>query len=117
MFSQAGAGLNSAEGALSSKVHLAAAKHVFHCQGVRKTEIDCCLSNRAHVAQLQCVVQCASCHMFCCTVTWLGTRQKSHGLAVCVQIHWPVTGNMGTQVVPSIQETWRAMEKLVKDVS
>ncbi len=44
-------------------------------------------------------------------------RQKSHDHAACVQIHWPVTGNMGTEVVPSIQETWRAMEKLVKDVS
>ncbi|DBA88993.1 hypothetical protein WJX79_009089 [Trebouxia sp. C0005] len=30
-------------------------------------------------------------------------------------IHWPVTGNVGTEVVPSIQETWRAMEELVKD--
>ena len=30
-------------------------------------------------------------------------------------IHWPVTGNVGEQVQPSIQETWQAMESLVKD--
>ncbi|KAK3254545.1 hypothetical protein CYMTET_36242, partial [Cymbomonas tetramitiformis] len=28
-------------------------------------------------------------------------------------IHWPVTGNSGDTVEPSIQETWQAMEKLV----
>ena len=28
-------------------------------------------------------------------------------------IHWPVTGNRGALVTPSIQETWRAMEALV----
>ena len=33
-----------------------------------------------------------------------------------LQIHWPVTGNVGVEVVPSIQETWKAMEQLVKDV-
>ena len=34
-----------------------------------------------------------------------------------VQIHWPVTGSVGHEVIPSIQETWKAMEQLVKDVS
>ena len=33
-----------------------------------------------------------------------------------LQIHWPVSGNVGSEVVPSIQETWTAMEQLVKDV-
>lgn len=28
-------------------------------------------------------------------------------------IHWPVTGNRGAAVTPSIEETWRAMEALV----
>lgn len=28
-------------------------------------------------------------------------------------IHWPVTGNRGEEVTPSIQETWEEMEKLV----
>jgi len=28
-------------------------------------------------------------------------------------IHWPITGNKGDSVEPPIQETWRAMEKLV----
>lgn len=36
---------------------------------------------------------------------------------IYVQIHWPVTGNVGREVIPSIPDTWRAMEKLVKDVS
>lgn len=34
----------------------------------------------------------------------------------CLQIHWPVTGNVGPEVVPAIQQTWKAMEQLVKDV-
>lgn len=28
-------------------------------------------------------------------------------------VHWPVTGNRGAKVTPSIEETWRAMEALV----
>lgn len=34
----------------------------------------------------------------------------------CLQIHWPVTGNVGPEVVPAIQQTWKALEQLVKDV-
>ncbi|KAL4443567.1 hypothetical protein ABPG75_011304 [Micractinium tetrahymenae] len=30
-------------------------------------------------------------------------------------IHWPVTGNIGPEVKPSIQETWQAMEGLVRE--
>jgi len=30
-------------------------------------------------------------------------------------IHWPVTGNVGDAVSPSIRETWEAMESLVRD--
>ncbi|KAI8106531.1 hypothetical protein M9435_001074 [Picochlorum sp. BPE23] len=30
-------------------------------------------------------------------------------------IHWPVTGNVGDTVQPSIRETWEAMESLVRD--
>ena len=30
-------------------------------------------------------------------------------------IHWPVTGNRGAEVSPSIRETWEAMEALVDD--
>jgi len=30
-------------------------------------------------------------------------------------IHWPVTGNTGDEVKPSLEETWRAMESLVKE--
>lgn len=33
-----------------------------------------------------------------------------------LQIHWPVSGNVGPEVVPSIQHTWRAMEQLVAEV-
>lgn len=30
-------------------------------------------------------------------------------------IHWPVTGNVGPEVLPSIRETWQAMEALVRE--
>jgi alcohol dehydrogenase (NADP+) len=30
-------------------------------------------------------------------------------------IHWPVTGNVGSDVRPSVRETWEAMEGLVRD--
>lgn len=30
-------------------------------------------------------------------------------------IHWPVTGNVGGELRPSIRETWAAMEQLVED--
>ena len=30
-------------------------------------------------------------------------------------IHWPVTGNVGDEVSPSVRETWEAMESLVRD--
>ena len=30
-------------------------------------------------------------------------------------VHWPVTGNRGAAVTPSIEETWRAMEALVDE--
>jgi len=30
-------------------------------------------------------------------------------------IHWPVTGNVGSEVSPPIKETWQAMEGLVRD--
>jgi len=30
-------------------------------------------------------------------------------------IHWPVTGNAGADVSPSIRETWEALESLVRD--
>ena len=30
-------------------------------------------------------------------------------------IHWPVTGNVGPDVSPSIRETWEALESLVRD--
>ncbi|KAI7845264.1 hypothetical protein COHA_001306 [Chlorella ohadii] len=30
-------------------------------------------------------------------------------------IHWPVTGNVGPEVKPSIKETWQAMEGLVRE--
>ncbi|PRW56478.1 aldo-keto reductase family 4 member C9-like [Chlorella sorokiniana] len=30
-------------------------------------------------------------------------------------IHWPVTGNVGPEVKPSISETWQAMEGLVRE--
>lgn len=30
-------------------------------------------------------------------------------------IHWPVTGNVGPEVTPSIRETWQAMEGLVRE--
>ena len=30
-------------------------------------------------------------------------------------IHWPVTGNVGSTVQPSIRETWQAMEDLVSE--
>jgi len=32
-----------------------------------------------------------------------------------VQIHWPVTGNVGNEVRPAIKDTWRAMEALVRE--
>lgn len=34
-----------------------------------------------------------------------------------LQVHWPVTGNVGPEAIPSIQHTWRAMEQLVAEVN
>ena len=38
-------------------------------------------------------------------------------ISCCIQIHWPVTGNVGKEVLPTIRETWQAMEDLVRKVS
>lgn len=67
--------------------------------------------------------------LFICSKVWNNDHAPDRVRAACLRslkalkldyldlymIHWPVTGNIGDEVRPSIKETWQALESLVKD--
>jgi alcohol dehydrogenase (NADP+) len=67
--------------------------------------------------------------LYICSKVWNNDHAPDRVRAACLRsikalkldyldlflIHWPVTGNVGNTVTPSLKETWRALESLVKD--
>jgi alcohol dehydrogenase (NADP+) len=67
--------------------------------------------------------------LYICSKVWNNDHAPDRVRAACLRsikalkldyldlylIHWPVTGNVGNTVTPSIKDTWRALESLVKD--
>jgi diketogulonate reductase-like aldo/keto reductase len=67
--------------------------------------------------------------LYICSKVWNNDHAPDRVRAACLRsikalkleyldlylIHWPVTGSVGDLVTPSIKETWRALESLVKD--